>query len=471
MERVTAGKHASGLPLSLVILRYFAYVLVSGILVAAVCFSAFILIMNAGLIHPADYGESALPEIREAVSETDSIDNAMIPSCYWWLHLSPEGEILDGDMSATQQGIVLDAIATGETQGFSARNTLFALITMKDGSSCALAYQIVPQFASKELRDTLPNPQDIMTSLILALFILSTILIAIRAAHVLSRKMQPLIQTSHSIGEQDLDFAMPQSNIREINEILDSMDSMKASLKDALEAQWKAEQSQRQQISALAHDLKTPLTIIKGNIDLISESDLDDEQRSYVQYASDGVAGLEANIASLIGLSRSLEEGALQKQAVDTKALSDRLLKQAEALVRPFSLAIAHSANDLPGTVDVDAAAIERAFMNIVSNAVDHSPQGGTIAIEFGSAPAQSEGQPPSLVIAIADEGLGFSDDELLHAKERFYRGDSSRTDSSHFGLGLSIATSLVELHGGTIDLGNAEGGGACVRISLPVHG
>ncbi|MFR5195548.1 MAG: histidine kinase dimerization/phospho-acceptor domain-containing protein, partial [Eggerthella lenta] len=158
--------------------------------------------------------------------------------------------------------------------GYGVGMTRYEPVTLADGSVCVLVYQYLPQFASKDLRDALPNPQNLLLGALAVLSVLTLVGIAARAARVILRKMEPLADAVRRIEERDLDFEVASSRVREIDDVLAAMDDMRASLKDSLEAQWRGEQAQREQIAALAHDLKTPLTVVRGNVDLLLEGEL-----------------------------------------------------------------------------------------------------------------------------------------------------------------------------------------------------
>ena len=110
---------------------------------------------------------------------------------------------------------------------------------------------------------------------------------------------------------------MGHSNIKEFEDVLISFSHMKESLKASLEQQWKAEQTQKEQIAALAHDLKTPLTVIQGNADLICETELDKEQRLYAEYISSSSEQMQLYIRTLIDISRAATGYQLYMEDID----------------------------------------------------------------------------------------------------------------------------------------------------------
>ena len=119
-------------------------------------------------------------------------------------------------------------------------------------------------------------------------------------------QLSPLFEATEKVAEQNLDFEVGHSKIKEFEDVLCSFSDMKNNLKLSLEKQWSAEQLQKEQIAALAHDLKTPLTVIQGNIDLISETELDDEQRLYAGYITESSGQMGVYIRTLIDISRTV---------------------------------------------------------------------------------------------------------------------------------------------------------------------
>ena len=109
--------------------------------------------------------------------------------------------------------------------------------------------------------------------------LLVIIILTARFAKNLRTQLTPLFEATAEVSKQNLDFEVGHAKIKEFEDVLASFSDMKDNLKISLERQWKTEQTQKELIAALAHDLKTPLTVIQGNADLLTETNLDDEQR------------------------------------------------------------------------------------------------------------------------------------------------------------------------------------------------
>ena len=141
----------------------------------------------------------------------------------------------------------------------------------------------------------------------------------------------------------------------------------------------------------------------------------------------------------------------------------------AEALGRGKKLKI-ESRFEMPETVIRGRKEIreelERAVLNVISNGADYCPDEGTLVIR-----AEEERQQEScfLKITVTDSGPGFTEEALLHGTEQFYQADKSRKGTAHYGMGLYITSTLLQKHGGRLELGNSEDAGGMVVIHFPV--
>ena len=459
-------------PLGALILRYFAYVLAALLALALAAYAAFGVLVGSGTVLLANYGDTALDETSAQLAALPSADadaiDAAVPSAYRWALFSPDGAYAAGDVAS---GAVDDARAAAfdglaidyETFGM----TRYEPVTLADGSVCVLVYQYLPQFASKDLRDALPNPQNLLLGALAVLSVLTLVGIAARAARVISRKMEPLADAVRRIEERDLDFEVASSRVREIDDVLAAMDGMRASLKDSLEAQWRGEQAQREQIAALAHDLKTPLTVVRGNVDLLLEGELSGEQRACAADVAEGARQMGTYVSALIDASLGVGASFAPKEA-RLRPLLERLRAQVEALAAASGVRVAWSEGaDLPAMMLLDEALVERAVANVAANAVEHAPAGSSVAVDVRADVAAG-----CLALSVADEGPGFSSEALRRGCERFYQGDAARAARGHSGLGLHVAAETAARHGGSVELANrsaAEGGGARATLRLPL--
>ncbi len=312
------------------------------------------------------------------------------------------------------------------------------------------------------MNEHVPSPDILLMILMVVGGLFVCLFFTARFAKKLRLQLDPLYEATSEVAKQNLDFEVGHSNIKEFEDVLLSFSRMKESLKASLEQQWEAEHTQKEQIAALAHDLKTPLTVIQGNADLISETKLDEEQRLYAEYISSSSEQMQLYIRTLIDISRAATGYQLHREDIDVLVYVEELQGQIDALCQTKKIGLRMEIKDLPDVLSADKLLLERAIMNVVNNALEYSPQDSSIHISITDDKSH-------LQITVTDAGQGFTQDALVHAEEQFYMADHSRSSSLHFGMGLSITKSIVRQHGGQLNLSNSEKtGGAQVTISIP---
>lgn len=502
------------MPLSLVIVRYFAYILVALALVWAAAFAAFVALINCGAVLPANYGAAHAAEVASGLSQAASFDAESVPTAYRWALYDAEGNVAGATMSPHQMEEAGRLLLSGEWQGpvapvAGSGGVTYVACTLADGTTCVLSSAYMPQFADHSLAQALPNPQDLLLAVGCAGSVLAVMAVARRASRVLARKMEPLAQAARRIADEDLDFSVGSTNVRQINEVLGAVEAMRASLQESLAARWSAEQAQRDQVAALAHDLKTPLTVVRANAEYLADElgggrDLPEAVRqdacAAARDVAEGARRLDAYVAALLGLARDGSAPA-HLERLEAVRVAAGLEPQARALAHARGVELSWTCGVAEGVlVRVDQASFERAVMNVVSNAIDHA--GGRVQVEWNFAGAQA-GSAGSVRVVVRDDGPGFSPAALEHGCERFFRDDASRSsgkralaDSSsvcdassvayeqdasaadvaggaHFGLGLFTAREVMAAHGGALALANAQDAagtseGAVVTLSVP---
>ena len=143
-----------------------------------------------------------------------------------------------------------------------------------------LTYDFRSAFANPTFRRLFPSAELLEVFLLLFLLLAAFVLVITRQAKYLSRELFHLQEAADEIRNQSLDFTIRPTAIREFNQVAASLDALKSELSASLKEQWHMQQQRRRQFSALAHDIKTPLTIVRGNAELLSETALDETQQS-----------------------------------------------------------------------------------------------------------------------------------------------------------------------------------------------
>jgi signal transduction histidine kinase len=240
----------------------------------------------------------------------------------------------------------------------------------------------------------------------------------------------------------------------------------------ALAAAQQAMAARDEFFASLSHDLRTPLTGIRGLAQLLARQlgRLDApharrlvEQADAIDRAAGAMAAMVDELLDLtrLGAGQPLE---LRREAVDLVALARACAREHGRGAPRHAIRVAAAAPALVG--HWDAARLERVLGNLLSNAVKYSPDGGEVVVAV--RPADGPGGPWA-ELTVTDRGIGISPADLPHLFERFRRGANVAGQVAGAGLGLAGARGLVERHGGAIAVESAEGAGTTVSVRLPL--
>ncbi len=225
------------------------------------------------------------------------------------------------------------------------------------------------------------------------------------------------------------------------------------------------DKSRREFVANVSHELRTPLTSIKGACETVMEDpDMPKETREYfLDMALTESDRMTRIVSDLLVLSR------LDNKRTQWKLETFDIEKSVQRLIEVMRVDIDARRHRVSFTADADLPAltadkerIEQVVINILSNAVKYTPEGGQIDVSV-------TGVADTIRIRIADNGIGVPAEDMEHIFERFYRVEKSRTsETGGTGLGLAIAKELIEAHGGTIEMESRLGEGSAVIITLP---
>lgn len=225
-------------------------------------------------------------------------------------------------------------------------------------------------------------------------------------------------------------------------------------------------------LSAAAHDLKSPITTIKGFVQML-ERRLErdgvlqrDPTLDYLRRISRTASTMTDLLSELLDLTRleTGEELDLVRSPTDLVALIRTVIDDRQQITDEHHIVFQTPVDRLAGMLD--AARIARVVSNLVTNAIKYSPHGGEIRVSLDEERRGTEGWA---VLSVEDRGMGIPAHDLPHVFERFYRGENAAQEFTGTGIGLTGAKQIVEQHGGTIEVRSVEGQGSIFVVSLPV--
>lgn len=434
-------------------------------------------------IYPANHYEREIPRIEEYVRKADSsllnkeekqpLEKIIPAEGILYQVMDADGRKVYGtdhrDLIKGKRELSGKINTTMKIDGGYAK--LIPLLDSQDKiqGAVSLYYTIKPYFPN--------NTDKIWLSLLFIVIMLAPFIFIIifalffarRFAHNIGKPVYMLITAAERVRDRDLNFDLDYQADNELGRLCSAFNKMKNELRESLFSKWRSEQEKREMVEALAHDLKTPFSVIQGYAESLLDGGHRDQAKTkrYLQVIKENAgkgsdlvtemlytAELESRAKGLCLLPTDLEAFLLEKREnyeimTDAKSIS-------------FILNISGARREQRRVVYIDRARLERILDNIVLNAIRFTPEDGIITIDV-----RIEEQGVSF--SICDTGKGFTDKDLANVFSKFYQGDEARSSKNgHSGLGLYVAKKLVEIHEGIIKAFNAKDAGACITFELP---
>ena len=225
---------------------------------------------------------------------------------------------------------------------------------------------------------------------------------------------------------------------------------------------------QREFLANAAHELKTPVAILKSTLQsLLQRPRASEEYRAGLEQALDDMARLEQLMHSMLRLARAEQwaAGSTRRdlEVVEVAVTCESALQRLVPVARERGITI-HFTGNGPMPMRADADDLELVWSNLLENAIRFSPAGGNVQLR-----ARSEGRRG--YVEVEDNGPGIPPSELAHLFERFHRGDSSRArNTGGYGLGLAISNALIQAYGGTLTPQSGPGQGTRMVVEVPLE-
>ena len=351
--------------------------------------------------------------------------------------------------------------------------TLLMLVAV--GLLLIIAFPLTPHMGrSTDTHHPIPFTPGflVMAMFILFLLLVAQALLVATTAWFLQRSilapLDAIGKASKQIEQGNLAFSLPSASTLEMAEVVSAFNSMGHALHDAQAYQEKLEEERRFFISAVVHDLRTPLFSLRGYLEGIEKgvADTPEMVAQYLQICREKADDLEHLITDLFMYTR-LEylEQLPQREMLNMEAF---LRKTVEAM-RPLAeragitVTVPHDDPSSSSLLAVDRRLLTRALENVLDNTIRYTPPEGCIEINWQWKPERFE-------FTIADTGPGIALHDLPYVFQPLHRGETSRNrQTGGAGLGLTIAQQILRVHGGDLSVNNRETGGAVFVGFLPV--
>lgn len=259
-----------------------------------------------------------------------------------------------------------------------------------------------------------------------------------------------LSDAAYNISENNLDFRISYNKDNELGKLCLSFEKMRVALRDNNLEMWRQVEERKRLNAAFAHDLRTPLTVLKGQSEMLAQyapKMSEDKIISTAEMMKRHIIRLETYVNTMNDLQR-LEDVEIKKELVAVKEIEKQMRITGTAVCTGKTFIFQQN---IPNTqnVTIDISVIMQVYENLLSNALRYADTKIEVSVEE---------QDSLFILTIADDGVGFTAKDLSNAMKPFYKAENE-TNNEHFGMGLNICKTLCEKHGGYLQISNENGG------------
>ncbi|MFL5645540.1 MAG: ATP-binding protein [Chloroflexota bacterium] len=334
-------------------------------------------------------------------------------------------------------------------------------------------------FGQYALRVTLSNPYTFratalanVTGLLaaIALFALGlSVVVSALMARRFTTPLRRLTEASRGLAEGDLTRRVPATEVRagssELSELAVQFNAMADRLQESVEIIRRDRDRSRDFLADVSHELRTPLAALRTFNELLTEGAADDPaaRNEFLESSGQQIERLDWLAQNLLELSK-LDSGLvlLDLRPDDLRAAVESAVEQNRAAADRRGVIVTLHLPKTPIRIRHDPPRVGQVVANLVANAIKFTGRGGSVAVEVAAVPDGAR-------IEVTDTGVGIDPVELPHIFERFYRGSrANEARGSGSGLGLAIVRSIVDMHGGTIEVESRVGQGTRMVVTLP---
>jgi signal transduction histidine kinase len=284
-----------------------------------------------------------------------------------------------------------------------------------------------------------------------AVFVIALVAIAAGGMRRMTRPMDDIVDAAQRIEAGDYSAQVPERGTPDLRSVARAFNSMSARLKAS-------DEQRRTFLADVTHELRTPLSVIRGQAEAIADG-LYEGDAAHLAPILDATETLDRLVEDLRTMVMT-DAGSLvlHREPTDMGALAADAVEAFKTQAEAAGVKLPTDLEDNLPSVEVDPARIRGVLGNLLSNAIRHTPSGGSVRVSVAGA-------GDAVVVTVADTGEGIPSELLPRVFERFVKG----ANSTGSGLGLAIAHDIVTAHGGRLEIESEPGSGTRVRLSLPI--
>ncbi len=424
--------------LKYLIAKFAIYELVYTFFVILIAYLLLNLLIYNRVVYPANYPEKNVTKVVNKFKQSKlKVDD--IPYYYDYTVIEDK-RVTESTIDKKYKNLEKSAKISGESRTDEIIGNRIFRYFSTDKNELILSYRVTVIPASAILYRIFGNFEIFYIFSLLLIWGIGFMIIISRFYNVLLREIKRISSANSYIQEMELDFPREKSKYKEISNVLESLDKLAKSLKESLQNQWEMQERQKDLIDSVTHDVRTPITLIKGNIELFKE-DSNYRNNEYILQVENGVNRLEKYIDKL---SQFSDITIADKEKIDFSVLC-YWISLLDNICTTYKRELIIINRDI-STIYLNKEDILIAIQNIVVNAIENSEEKTKITASFSDF-------EDKYIITISDEGTGFEDEILASATQKYRT--TKKSDNSISGIGLYTVNNIVEQNNGELNIKN----------------
>lgn len=407
--------------------------------------------INRGFLTAANEPFNLMEGYKERVNKNEKIISFNIPDEVDYIIINTQDkEIISTNMKHGQVKKELQNIEKLDKKYLQLKDDQYTLY---------MPNNLRVQLSDPTLRHVIPNFEIISFLLGILLFFCVVIGIAKRIQNLIKNENSRLIAITSEIEKEEIPTHFPEKPLKEYESVYKALEHLSLALGNSVNENIKLQQEKEEQISFLIHDLKIPLTVVKGNTELLALKNQEKKDLESYNDIEESIKEIEDYIQLIIDLNLNHKE---QKdnsvQSLNISDIIDKFKKPGAFSTNKIDVCAKVIAEKI---IYVNTSDFYRALGNIIINAHERTPKHKKVKITI-------ETEEKYLLITIEDFGNGFTEESLERGKKLFYTENKAR-HNKHYGLGLTFSTRIIESYGGVIEITNNQLNHGKVIVKIPL--